>query len=69
MFLFDRPDESIRMLQAWREADEVVSVRWAACVQPEPQTRQWRFVAYVAALDAEEAAAVEIAVLAGLRAA
>jgi hypothetical protein len=38
MFLFDRPDETARVLQAWREA-------------------------------AEEAAAVEIADLAGLRAA
>ena len=69
MFLFDRPDDSVQVLQAWRDAAELVSVRWAAFGQAEPQTRRSRFAAYVAALDAEEAAAVEIADLAGLRAA
>jgi hypothetical protein len=68
MFLVDRRDESAQTLAAWAEAAELMPVRWAAFVQAEPQTRRWRFAAYVAALDAEEAA-VEIADLAVLRAA
>lgn len=69
MFLFDRPDESARALGAWREAEELVSLRWAAFLQADPQTRQCRFASYVAALDAEQAAAGEIADLAALGAA
>lgn len=69
MFLFDLSDASARALEAWREAEELVSVRWAAFLQADPQTRRWRFSAYIAALDAEEAAAGEIADLAALRAA
>jgi hypothetical protein len=68
MFLFDRPDESVRVLQAWRDAAELVSVRWAEFVLAEPQTCRSRFAAYIAALDAEEAAAIEIGDLAGLKA-
>jgi hypothetical protein len=51
-------------LDAWREAAELVAARWALFVEAEPEGRQWAFVSYVAALDAEEAAAVEIATLA-----
>jgi hypothetical protein len=58
MFLSDRsgPDA----LERWREAAELVSARWATFVEAEPVTRRWAFASYVAALDAEEAAAAEV---------
>jgi hypothetical protein len=60
MFLTDRPGPHARALEAWRDAANLVSVRWAAFVDAEPMTRQWAFASYLAALDAEEAAAVEL---------
>jgi hypothetical protein len=51
-------------LDAWREAANLVSTRWQRFVEAEPEGRQWAFASYVAALDAEQAAAAEMAALA-----
>jgi hypothetical protein len=57
----------------WRAAAAVVSMRWDAFLRSEAETRAFAFRSYVAALDAEEAAAAEIvrllSVAAGYRAA
>jgi hypothetical protein len=47
----------------WREAADVVATRWAVFMSAEPQERKFAFASYVAALDAEEAAAVDLASL------
>jgi hypothetical protein len=51
-------------LDAWREAANLVSTRWQLFLEAESEGRQWAFASYVAALDAEEAAAAEVAGLA-----
>jgi hypothetical protein len=51
-------------LDAWREAAELVSRRWRRFLEAESEGRQWAFASYVAALDAEAAAAAEMAALA-----
>jgi hypothetical protein len=48
----------------WREAATVVSMRWDAFCQSETQARAFAFRSYLAALDAEEAAAAELSRLA-----
>jgi hypothetical protein len=60
--------ERASALDAWREAAELVSTRWAAFVEAAPNERSRTFALYVAALNAEEAAAAEIAALAQQRA-
>ena len=52
-----------RALENWREAASVVGLRWRVFLEAEPARRPWAFSSYMAALDAEEAAAAEIAVL------
>jgi hypothetical protein len=52
-----------RALETWREAADLVGTRWDAFLEAEPEQRAWAFRAYVAALDAEEAAAAEMAAL------
>jgi hypothetical protein len=64
MFLIDRSDPRARALEAWRDAEQLVSTRWDAFLEAEPQTRGWAYASYVAALAAEEAAATELASLA-----
>ena len=49
---------------AWREAANLVSTRWQLFLEAESEGRRWAFASYVAALDAEEAAATELAGLA-----
>jgi hypothetical protein len=49
---------------AWREAAELVSMRWQRFLEAESEGRRWAFASYVAALDAEAAAAAEMAALA-----
>lgn len=44
----------------WRDAATVVSMRWDAFLQSEAEARTFTFRSYLAALDAEEAAAAEI---------
>jgi hypothetical protein len=51
-------------LNAWREAADLVSTRWQLLLEAEWEGRRWAFASYVAALDAEEAAAAEMAALA-----
>ena len=63
MFLSDRGAPQAAALERWREAASLVSLRWAAFVAAEPVTRQWTFASYVAALDAEDAAAAELEAL------
>jgi hypothetical protein len=51
-------------LDAWRDAANLVSTRWQLFLEAESEGRRWAFASYVAALDAEEAAAAEMAALA-----
>jgi hypothetical protein len=53
----------IEVLETWRDTAYVVGARWRAYLEAGPGGRTWAFAAYVAALDAEEAAAAELAVL------
>jgi hypothetical protein len=52
------------VLDAWREAAMLVATRWQLFLEAESEGRSWAFASYVAALDAEEAAAAEMAALA-----
>jgi hypothetical protein len=53
-----------RALETWREAAGLVAKRWQNVLEAEPESRAFVFASYVAALDAEEAAAAEMAALA-----
>ena len=64
MFSLDHSKSQEQALDAWREAARLVSDRWALFVGAGPEARQFAFAAYVAALDAEEAAAAELALTA-----
>jgi hypothetical protein len=48
-------------LENWREASGLVAVRWAEFREANRASRSRAFASYVAALDAEEAAASELA--------
>jgi hypothetical protein len=61
MLVSDRIDPRAQALEVWRDAEQIVSERWDAFVKAEPETRRWAFASYVAALDAEEAAANDLA--------
>jgi hypothetical protein len=50
-------------LETWRDTANVVATRWRVYLEAEPGGRTWEFAAYVAALDAEEAAAADLAAL------
>lgn len=52
-----------RALEAWREAEDLVKLRWRIFLEADAETRSRAFASYVAALDAEEAAAADMAVL------
>jgi len=64
MFMIDRIDPRDQALEVWRDAEQLVATRWQAFVEAEPETRRFAFASYVRALDAEEAAASELASLA-----
>jgi hypothetical protein len=64
MLVIDRISPRAQALEVWRDAEQIVSRRWDAFLNAEPETRRWAFASYVAALDAEEAAANELASLA-----
>lgn len=49
--------------ETWRDAASLVAIRWRVFLQAEPESRPWAFASYVAALDAEEAAAADLAAL------
>jgi hypothetical protein len=53
-----------RALETWRDAASLVATRWGVFLEAEPESRPWAFASYVAALDAEEAAAAHMAALA-----
>jgi hypothetical protein len=53
-----------KALEIWRAAAHVVSTRWERFLRAGPEMRVFAFASYVAALDAEEAAAANLAVLA-----
>jgi hypothetical protein len=53
-----------RALDAWRDAADLVRHRWTTYLGVESEARTFAFASYVAALDAEEAAAADIAALA-----
>ena len=53
----------VEALESWREAASLVRIRWQAFVEAGSRSRSSAFAAYVAALDAEEAAAIEMALL------
>jgi hypothetical protein len=57
------PRTHVQALATWRETASVVGVRWRAFLEADAESRSWAFAAYVAALDAEEAAAAELAAL------
>jgi hypothetical protein len=61
MFVIDRIDPRAQALEVWREAEQLVSTRWDTFLKAEPEARRFAFASYVAALDAEEAAATELA--------
>jgi hypothetical protein len=57
-----RPHRQARALYAWRDAELLVQLRWDDClVADRASSRRGAFAAYVAALDAEAAAADELA--------
>jgi hypothetical protein len=60
-----QPSAQVRALDVWREAADLVWRRWTMYLAVEPEARTFAFASYMAALDAEEAAAAEIAALAG----
>jgi hypothetical protein len=61
------PRGHAQALAAWRESAEMVRLRWRAFVEAGAEHRSRTFAAYLAALDAEEAAAAEVAALAPSR--
>jgi len=63
MFMIDRIDPRTEALEVWRATEQLVSIRWDAFLKAEPESRRFAFASYVAALDAEEAAATELASL------
>ena len=64
MFFLDRSKSRVQAPDAWREAERLVSDRWALFVGAEPEAREFAFASYFAALDAEEAAVAELALTA-----
>ena len=64
MFTIDRIDRRAEALEVWRASELLVSTRWEVFLAAEPEARRFAFASYVAALDAEEAAAAELASLA-----
>jgi len=63
MFTIDRTDPRAEALEVWRDAEQLVSTRWDAFLKAEGDAHRFAFASYVAALDAEEAAAAELATL------
>jgi hypothetical protein len=60
MFIIDRIDPRAHALEVWRDAEQLVATRWHAFLKADPEARRFVFASYVAALDAEEAAATEL---------
>ena len=58
-----KPRSQSRALGTWREAARVVEIRWRSFVEAGRADRRSAFASYVAALDTEEAAAAEMAIV------
>ena len=56
-----QPQRRARALYAWRDAELLVQLRWDIVLEADRASRPGAFAAYVAALDAEAAAAGELA--------
>jgi hypothetical protein len=54
-------------LEAWRAAAHLASARWQTFLDAESTTRGFAFASYLAALEAEDAAAADVAALGGTR--
>ena len=67
MFSSNRVSKREDALEIWREAEDVVAERWATFLESETEGRRWSFGSYVAALDAEELAAANLAALVAAR--
>jgi hypothetical protein len=63
MFSIDRIDPRAEALEVWRDAEQLVSTRWDVFLKAEPEAHRFAFASYVAALDAEEAAAFALRAL------
>jgi hypothetical protein len=59
-YIGERLDDT-RVLATWRDAELLVQLRWDDFLAAERASRRGAFAAYVAALDAEAAAASELA--------
>jgi hypothetical protein len=64
MFTIDRIDPHAQALEVWRDAEQLVRTRWDVFLKAAPEARRFAFASYAAAVDAEEAAATELASLA-----
>ena len=53
--------DQVRALQNWREEESLVAARWRVFLEAGRDSRAAAFASYVAALDAEEAAAADLA--------
>lgn len=53
--------DRVEALETWRAAAIRVATRWQMFIEAEPESRLWAFASYVAALDAEEASASDLA--------
>jgi hypothetical protein len=53
----------VQALETWREAASLVRFRWRVFLNADGASRRWAFASYVAALDADESAASEVAAL------
>jgi hypothetical protein len=53
--------DPVHALETWRQAASVVATRWQSFLEAGADTRASAFASYVAALDAEEDAAADLA--------
>ena len=65
MFVTSLPQTraSREAFEVWRAAADLVSVRWRIFLDAGSEARRLAFASYLAALDAEEAAAADLAAL------
>ena len=61
MFTINRIDPRAEALEVWRDTEQLVSTRWDTFLKAEDDARRFAFASYVAALDAEETAATQLA--------
>ena len=62
--LFSEDSAYAGALEAWRDAESRVRVRWHEFLAADDKARSFAFAAYTAALDLEAAAAIDLATLA-----